>query len=631
VSRYLGQFVAVLLLCLASVVVIDGQAVSQAPAPAFVEGIVTDEQAAPIPGATVRLLQGRNTVASRTTDVNGRYSFDAVRPGEYRLSVTTPGFLITLRDVSVKAGADHVNVPAIKLKAGGVTETVTVSAEALTLQAQIVMSGRMPGMPIISNTPSFNREAYAPIVENAFKRTADSPLSTFSADVDTASYSNVRRFLRTGALPPRDTVRVEEMLNYFRFTYPTPTNGDPLSITTETGPCPWASGHELVLVGLQSKPADLNVERQRNIVLLVDVSGSMASADKLPLLQTGFRLFADTLTARDRIAIVTYAGASGLALPATSGADRERIHGVLVDLEAGGSTNGAQGIRLAYQVAREQFIAGGINRVILATDGDFNVGVTSQGELVRLIEQEREHGIFLSVLGVGTGNLQDSTMELLADKGNGNYAYLDSVLEARRVLVEQGGATLETVAKDVKLQVEFNPRRVAAWKLIGYENRLLEDEDFNDDRKDAGEVGAGHTVTALYEVVPVGAPLPASLGSRSMGGVSPLRYQTTRVETAAAAAAELMAVNVRYKTPTGPESRLIQQAVVRKDDGRYLPFAAAVAELGLLLRQGEDAVGRLAALADRVERMPETTSVASEEDFRKVVRAAARAAVANRR
>jgi Ca-activated chloride channel family protein len=336
------------------------------------------------------------------------------------------------------------------------------------------------------------------------------------------------------------------------------------------------------LIGLQAQPVDLDAVPARNLVFLLDVSGSMEPADKLPLVRTAMRMLVDTLTARDRIAIVVYAGASGIVLPSTSGAHKERIHEAIGRLEAGGSTNGGEGIQLAYQVAQEQFVKGGINRVILATDGDFNVGVTNQGDLTRLIEAKRASGIYLSVLGVGTGNIKDSTMEKLADRGNGNYAYLDSLHEARKVLVKEAGATLVTVAKDVKIQVEFNPANVAAYRLIGYENRMLMNQDFNDDLKDAGEIGAGHTVTALYEIVPAGAEI-------NVPGVDPLKYQRPAPPASRVAGDELMTVKLRYKAPDADVSKLI--AVPVKNESREMSgnigFASAVAEFGMLLRRSD--------------------------------------------
>jgi Ca-activated chloride channel family protein len=428
----------------------------------------------------------------------------------------------------------------------------------------------------------FQTAAYDRIDDNRFRRVTDAPLSTFSIDVDTASYSNVRRFLNEGALPPADAVRTEELINYFRFAYAEPRGDEPFSITTEIAPCPWNPGNRLALIGLQARDVPQDVERPRNLVFLLDVSGSMMPPERLPLVKTAMRMLVDTLTARDRVAIVVYAGASGLVLPSTPGDRKADIHHAIANLHAGGSTNGAAGIQLAYDTASSAFLRNGINRVILATDGDFNVGITSQGELIRLIEAQRERGIFLSVLGVGTNNLKDSTMEKLADRGNGNYAYLDSLHEARRVLIEQAGATLVTIAKDVKIQVEFNPRTVGAYRLVGYENRVLNAEDFNDDRKDAGEMGAGHTVTALYELTPAGE-------TSGLPGVDPLKYQEKARPASGSHAGEMMTVKVRFKEPDGAASRLVT-AAVKDRTGAMTPalgFAAAVAQFGMLLRDSE--------------------------------------------
>jgi Ca-activated chloride channel family protein len=430
--------------------------------------------------------------------------------------------------------------------------------------------------------PAMNTEAYARIYDNAFLAVASNPLSTFSIDVDTASYANVRRFLKAGQLPPPDAVRIEELINYFRFDYPSPEGDAPFSVTTSVAACPWKPAHKLVHVGLQARRIDDETMPPRNLVFLLDVSGSMNEPAKLPLLQASMNLLVEQLTARDRVAIVVYAGASGLVLPPTGGDRKGEIRAALDALQAGGSTAGGAGIQLAYEVAQDGFIEGGVNRVILATDGDFNVGITSPGDLVRLIEEKRKSGVSLSVLGFGMGNLKDSTMEMLADKGNGNYAYIDTLAEGRKVLVTEAGSTLVTVAKDVKIQVEFNPRTVSAFRLIGYENRVLAHEDFNDDAKDAGDIGAGHTVTALYEVVPVGVPL-------GTGSVDPLKYQQPRAATAAAGNGELATIKLRYKAPDGETSTPLA-ASVRDEGGEAsanLRFAAAVAEFGMLLRNSE--------------------------------------------
>jgi Ca-activated chloride channel family protein len=433
--------------------------------------------------------------------------------------------------------------------------------------------------------PPMSTEEYGVVRETGFQNASRSPLSTFSIDVDTASYANVRRYLTGGGLPPKDAVRIEELVNYFSYDYPDASGTDPFAVHAEVAACPWNPNHRLVAIGLQGKRIDTTDLPASNLVFLVDVSGSMSSPDKLPLLKQSLRLLVDELRPQDRVAIVAYAGASGLVLGPTPGNRKDRILEALERLESGGSTAGAAGIQLAYKVAEEHFARGGNNRVILATDGDFNVGVTSEGELEALIEQKRKSGVYLSVLGFGTGNIKDNKMSVLAEKGNGNYAYIDSLLEARKVLVRQMGGTLLTIAKDVKLQVELNPARVKSYRLVGYESRMLKAEDFRDDRKDAGEMGAGHTVTALYEIVPVGSPDAAP-------GVDPLKYQRSEVTESARASSELMTVKARYKPPQASASRPIE--VVVRDGGGDLRgasenfrFAAAVAEWGMLLRDSE--------------------------------------------
>jgi Ca-activated chloride channel family protein len=444
-----------------------------------------------------------------------------------------------------------------------------------------------PRVAPVERDAAMNTESYAHVAENPFLAVASQPLSTFSVDVDTASYSNSRRFLAQGSLPPRDAIRIEEWVNYFSYDYAKPTGNVPFAVSTEVTSCPWNAQHKLVRIGIKGQELREENVPARNLVFLLDVSGSMMSADKLPLVKRGLAMMSDSLRPQDSIAIVVYAGKSGLVLPATSGRERGKILKALDSLEAGGSTNGGAGIQLAYGVAQQQFKKGGINRVILATDGDFNVGTTSEGELTRLIEDKRKSGVFLTVLGFGTGNTKDSTMETLADKGNGNYAYIDTLAEARKVLVREAGSTLVTIAKDVKLQVEMNPLEVDSYKLIGYENRLLAKEDFNDDKKDAGEIGAGHTVTALYEIVPKGA------ASSATSKVDPLKYQAPNGPSAAAASSELMTVSVRYKQPQGDTSTKFSVVVAdsekpiaqASDDYR---FSVAVANVALLLRGSPD-------------------------------------------
>jgi len=437
----------------------------------------------------------------------------------------------------------------------------------------------------------FNTATYDHIGENPFLDAKDNPLSTFSIDVDTASYSSVRRFINEGSLPPKDAVRVEEMINYFTYDYAEPSDGRPFAVHLDVASCPWETSHRLVRIGLKGKEIATDKRGPSNLVFLLDVSGSMMPLERLPLVKQAMRLLVEKLTENDRVAIVVYAGASGLALPSTTGDHKEQILEALENLQAGGSTNGAEGIQLAYKIAADNFIKGGVNRVILATDGDFNVGVTNQGDLIRLIEDKAKSGVFLSVLGVGTDNLKDSTMQKLADKGNGNYAYLDSLDEARKMLVQQMNGTLVTIAKDVKIQVEFNPARVASYRLIGYEKRMLRKEDFNNDKVDAGEIGAGHTVTALYEVVPVGA---ASNPAASVPPVDPLKYSANESSTSSGSKSpdEMLTVKLRYKKPDENKSELIERAVTDTNATFEsapvdLKFAAAVAEFGMILRDSE--------------------------------------------
>jgi hypothetical protein len=651
--------VVVLFLCALAITGLEGQGPSaqQSSAGVVIEGMVVDNSNGVIPGASVALEQGNRVVARTVSDSRGNFRFAFVKPGEYVVKVALQGFKTAV--ISVKAATQPIKLRVV-LEIGAPTETVMVAGSSAIVQTKsaatvaglpqssinITMDG-VTGVQFVTRSGTaadqfyairapgtYDAESYAPIVSNPFRLTSDDPLSTFAADVDTASYANVRRFLANGQLPPADAVRVEELVNYFRFAYPAPAGRRPVSITGEVGDCPWAPTHKLALVGVRAKAIDDREVKGRNIVLLVDVSGSMESPDKLPLVKTGLRMFVDSLRNDDRIAIVVYAGASGIALPSTAGEDRARIHAAIENLHAGGSTNGGEGLVLAYNVATENFIKGGINRVILATDGDFNVGVTSQGDLLQLIERKKQSGVFLSVLGVGTGNLKDSTMEMLADKGNGHYAYLDSLQEARRVLVREGGATLETVAKDVKFQVEFNPAQVQAWRLIGYENRLLAHEDFNNDKKDGGELGAGHSVTVLYEIVPAGVAFwPNAPEDRPV--VDPLRYQSSassapamRVASTPTAAnpypEELLTVKVRYKQPDADVSELMEQPVRRNAAAPHVPFAAAVAEFGLLLRDTRAPADRWDRLAARVKTMAATdTDAADRQSFRDLVELAA--------
>ncbi len=439
-----------------------------------------------------------------------------------------------------------------------------------------------------------SREQYGRFPDSRFLSVDSQPLSTFSIDVDTASYANLRRFLMAGRRPPRDAVRIEELVNYFRYADPAPTGDDPFSVTVEATTCPWRSGHRLVRIGLKGRDVARDARPAGNLVFLIDVSGSMADADKLPLVKQALLMLVDELTEDDRVSIVTYAGEAGLKLPATSGDQKERIRVAIESLASGGSTHGSAGIELAYEQAAAGFVDGGANRVILATDGDLNVGITDDASLVDLITRKAKGGTFLTVLGFGQGNLQDEKMEKLADKGNGVYAYIDGAREARKVLVEQLTGSTITIAKDVKIQVEFNPAVVATYRLLGYENRALADADFRDDSKDAGEIGAGHGVTALYELELVGD------GAKAAGrGAEPLKYQPQPAAAEPVAAGpepsgELLTVKLRYKLPDGDASRLIEMPLADKG-GEFsaastdLRFTAAVAAFGMILRQSPEA------------------------------------------
>lgn len=487
------------------------------------------------------------------------------------------------------AMADKPDVEMKSYAGAGKTKVPVAPIARMMSRSGVLEEGELPSR----YRQDFNTATYDHVDENPFLPAASNPLSTFSIDVDTASYSNIRRFINSGSLPPKDAVRVEEMINYFSYDYREPEGDKPFSIDLDSTACPWDPTHRLVRIGLKGREVANDKRPASNLVFLLDVSGSMMPAERLPLVKQAMRLLVEKLSEKDRVAIVIYAGGSGLALQSTTGDRKEVIMRALEELKAGGSTNGAEGIELAYKVAMENFIKSGVNRVILATDGDFNIGVTNQGDLIRLIETKAKSGVFLSVLGVGTDNLKDSTMQKLADKGNGNYAYLDSIDEARKVLVQQINGTLMTIAKDVKIQVEFNPARVASYRLIGYEKRMLRKEDFNNDKVDAGEIGAGHTVTALYEIVPAGTG--ATDPAASVPPVDPLKYQSPNPNAAATTyvdpkrSEETLTVKLRYKKPDGDTSELTERAFT--DNGSKfenappdLKFAAAVAEFGMILR-----------------------------------------------
>lgn len=433
--------------------------------------------------------------------------------------------------------------------------------------------------------PQWNTEEYDAIHENIFHDAMRNPLSTFSIDVDAASYANIRRFINNGQRPPKDAVRIEELVNYFDYDYEQPRGEHPFNIITEISDAPWNRKHKLVHIGLQGKRIPTENLPPSNLVFLIDVSGSMDEPNKLPLLKSSFKMLVNELREQDHVAIVVYAGAAGLVLEPTSGAEKKKIIDALDRLEAGGSTAGGAGIKLAYATAREYFKAGGNNRVILATDGDFNIGESSNAAMERLIEEEQKSGVYLTVLGFGMGNYKDSKMETLANKGNGNYAYIDTITEAKKVLVNEFGGTLFTIAKDVKLQIEFNPAKVKAYRLIGYENRMLKNEDFNNDKKDAGDLGSGHTVTALYEVIPVGV-------ESEFFKIDELKYQSIKIDPSAQKSKELMTVKFRYKNPDEDVSKLIahplvDSSVALEKTTDNFRWSAAVAGFGMLLRDSE--------------------------------------------
>ena len=434
------------------------------------------------------------------------------------------------------------------------------------------------------NSTAYQTEDYDLIQENKFHRAVDEPVSTFSIDVDAASYSNMRRFINNGQKPPKDAIRIEEMINYFKYEYPEPNGEDPFSVQMEFGENPWNKNHKLLHIGIQGKQIPSKNLPASNLVFLIDVSGSMQAPNKLQLLKSSLKMLVNNLREQDKVSLVVYAGAAGVVLEPTSGIEKQRIKDAIDELEAGGSTSGAAGIKLAYKTASKHFIEGGNNRVLLATDGDFNLGVSSDAELSRMIEKERESNVFLTVLGFGMGNYKDNKMQKLANLGNGNHAYIDNISEARKVLVSEFGGTMYTIAKDVKLQVEFNPKTVAAYRLIGYENRLLERQDFNDDKKDAGELGSGHTVTAIYEIIPIGAK------SDFLVEVDDLKYQESRPTKTAKNSDELMHLKLRYKTPDQNDSKLLEFPV-RADakdfalSSNNFQWSACVAEFGMLLRE----------------------------------------------
>lgn len=532
--------------------------------------VISDTQHTPLAGVIVRV---KNKNQGTVTDKNGHYA----------ISRPALGTLIEFK-------LDGYRTQIIKFE-GQKKLDVTLSKAFVKLETQNAKQLRetvafYPGhMKIVVMQQVAPSESYASVAENRFVNPRLNPLSTFGIDVDAASYSNVRRFINQGQLPPADAVRIEEMINYFDYDYPEPQEGEPFSVSTELSTAPWNAEHRLLRIGVQAQKIDASKIPASNLVLLIDVSGSMNSHNKLPLVKSSLKMLVNQLRPADKVAIVSYAGAANIALEPTSGKNRGVILDAINALQAGGSTAGGAGIKLAYDLAASHFIKNGNNRVIMTTDGDFNTGQSSDAEMQRLIEEKRKSGIFLSVLGFGMGNYKDSKMELLADKGNGNYAYIDNISEGRKVLVTEFGGTLFTVAKDVKLQLEFNPTKVQAYRLIGYENRSLHAEDFNNDLKDAGDLGAGHSVTALYEIIPHG------VKSRFIGSIDELKYKTDK-PAGSNYADELLNISMRYKKPGSAESRLFKRAVSDKGlpidkTSSDFRFAAAVAAYGMLLKKSE--------------------------------------------
>lgn len=602
--------------------------------PGALRGTVTDAKSGEtIPTANIVVfdLTG-NQVAGASSDFDGNYNINPLKPGMYNVQSQFVGYAkLRIDSVIVSPNTPTIlnfklqqqsemleevvivryDVPLIdKTKSSKITtaqdiqhmavrDISSVSAQAAGVVADheelIEVRGArsegtvyfIDGISVQGNIhlpQSHSREKYDRISENSFLDAGSVPLSTFSSDVDVASYANVRRFLSNGNLPPADAVRIEEMINYFNYDYQNPEKDKTFSVNTELIECPWAPKHRLMKVGINTQQIPLNELPPNNLVFLIDVSGSMMDYNKLPLLKKSLKMMVQNLRDEDNVAIVVYASATGLVLPATSGKKKAEILKAIDQLHAGGSTAGGAGIKLAYETAQENFQKKANNRVILATDGDFNVGISDDDELVKLIEKKRESGVFLSVLGFGAGNYQGSKMEKLADNGNGNYAYIDNLFEAKKVLVEEMGANLNVVAKDTKFQIEFNPTQVQAYRLIGYENRLLEDEDFNDDTKDAGDVGSGHSVTALYEIIPTG----QKIDSVAVKNVDDLKYQIVRTPDANYSA-ELATVKIRHKKP-GEATSILEEHIISstvQEASADLYFIAALAQFGMLLRNSD--------------------------------------------
>lgn len=569
--------------------------------------VISANDGSALPGVAVAVL---GTNVGTQTDMNGEFAL-TMPAGSEKLVFSFIGF----KSQEIKVGQDSVITVKLEDDAQMLSEVVVTGygvqkrrdfsgavvemKQSSVPQANQMLQGRVPGLYVQQSgvyherkkrysadkpKEDFNTEEYNSLAENIFQEAKNNPLTTFSIDVDRAGYSNMRRMLNAGMMPPKDAIRIEEMVNYFDYDYPQPTTNEPVTINSELSDSPWNKGLKLLKIGIQAQKISTENLPVSNLVFLIDVSGSMGSPEKLPLVKQALYLLTDQLRQQDKVSIVVYAGAAGLVLSPTS--EKSKIKNALENLQSGGSTAGGEGIKLAYKIAAENLIKGGNNRVILASDGDFNVGVSSEAELKSLIEEKRNSGVFLSILGFGMGNYKDNKMETLADKGNGNYAYIDNLQEAQKVFVQEFGGTMFTVAKDVKLQLEFNPKFVKAYRLIGYENRMLRNEDFNDDKKDAGEMGSGHTVTALYEIVPMG------IESAYLKNIDTLKYQTENSLSSAAKSNEVLTVKLRYKSPDANKSKLMEKVIIDQHTAfdkasENFRFAAAVAEFGLLLRQSE--------------------------------------------
>ncbi|GAB1467445.1 VWA domain-containing protein [Candidatus Cloacimonadota bacterium] len=586
-----------IMIVLAILLLIGASAATNEQCGAINGKVIQQKGKLPISGAKLECYQNSKLISSTLTDAKGAYRIDKLLPGKYELKASSPNYKTYTRKITVKTCKTttvNIKLKAAVMQRENIVTPPTGSTSKLEMTSVMDMAGSggianyatpMPyGNPGMYQPPN-STEDYSAITPNIFHSPLSEPLSTFSIDVDTANYSNLRRMLNQGQLPPSNSIRLEELLNYFSYNYPAPTAEHPFSVYSEMGVIPWNQKRNFVHIGIQGKKLNLDVAPASNLVFLIDVSGSMDSPNKLGLVKESMNLLVENLRGKDKVAIVVYAGAAGEILPSTSGNNKLAITEALNKLQAGGSTAGGAGIQLAYKIATENLIKDGNNRIIICTDGDFNVGASSDAAMTELVETNRKKGIYLTVLGYGMGNYKDNRMELLADKGNGNYAYIDTIQEAKKVLVNEMVSTLYTIAKDVKLQVEFNPAHVKAYRLVGYENRLLRDEDFVDDTKDAGELGAGHTVTAIYEIIPADS-------KESFPGEIPLKYQDIKISDEARKSPEIMTVKLRYKLPDKDLSIPFDVPVKNvtkalNDCSETYLFSTAVLGYGMMLQNSE--------------------------------------------